>query len=414
MIDTSEKINSMFLHTRKDYWKGSWYPYWTLLVVTIFGGLFGLDHLWLRSPLSASLKLIVNVCTFGLWYIYDIVQIFKDKELVMKHGLSAPIIGPLGIGAGMFRDGESNPNAPTAKAPWRFLLFMVLLWLPFGGDFLIAGDTNGALLRFITSFVIFFWGYGFVWGLVNTARAYLMPEALFNNGTYRMFPLSWFMDANGPSVLGPVDVPNTTDKCDTGGLSGIFRGIFTSMMSMFTILMTILPESIRIAVNTLFPTVVPAVESIAMATQAAASTAATAAQTTSEIIRVAKDDILPVIEKSVPVIESGLEAATAATGALGDISTIKQGVIEKLESTMKGGGRGSSSSSFGLLDSGIVSDNAVFFILLLLIGGGSVLAFSNAMQTYMQSRKESDKHGNNGTKKDTKDGKVNDDTPPRA
>lgn len=410
MIDTNEKIKSMFLHTRKDYWKGSWYPYWSLLVVTIFGGFFGLDHLWLRSPLSASLKFIINICTFGLWYIYDIVQIFKDKDLVMKHGLSAPIIGPLGIGAGMFRDGETDPNAPSAKAPWRFLLFMLLLWLPFGGDFLIAGDTNGALLRFISSFVIFFWGYGFVWGLVNTARAYLMPEALFNNGTYRMFPISWFMDANGPSVLGPVDVPNTTDKCDTGGLSGIFRAILT-------IVMTILPESIQIAVNTLFPTLVPAVESVAMATQAAAGTAKLAANSVSEVIQLAKDDILPVIEKSVPVIETGLEAAAQATGALAHISTIKQGVIGKLQSNMKGGGSGSGSSNFSLLDSGIVSDNAVFFILLLLIGGGSVLAFSNAIQTYIQTRNETSKdgnNGNNGNNKDTKNGKANNDTPPRA
>ena len=398
MIDINEKIKTMFSHTRKDYWKGSWYPYWSLLIITIFGGFIGLDHLWLRSPLSATLKFMVNMCTFGLWYIYDIVQIFKDKDLVMKHGLSAPVIGPLGIGAGMFRDGETDSNAPSAKAPWRFLIFMLLLWYPFGGDFLIAGDTNGALVRFITSFIIFFLGYGFVWGLVNAGRAYLMPEALFDNGTYRMFPISWFMDINGPSVLGPVDVPNTTDKCDTGGLSGIFRMIFKTIMA-------VLPQTILVAVNTLFPEVVPAVEGVALATQAVATTVKVGANTTTEIIKVAKDDVLPVIEKSIPVIQSGLEAATAATGALGDISSIKQGVIGKLQSSMKGGGN---SKSFTLLDSGIVSDNAVFFILLLLIGGGSLLAFSNAMQTYMQTRKETDKDGNN------KDGINKDDTPPRA
>jgi len=402
MIDTSEKIKSMFLHTRKDYWKGSWYPYWSLLVITIFGGFFGLDHLWLRSPLSGTLKFIVNICTFGLWYIYDIVQIYKEKDLVMKHGLSAPIVGPLGIGAGMFRDGETDPNAPSAKAPWRFLIFMLLLWLPFGGDFLIAGDTNGALVRFITSFIIFFWGYGFVWGLVNAGRAYLMPEALFDSGTYRMFPTSWFMDINGPSILGPVDLPNTIDKCDTGGLSGIFRMIIKTIMA-------VLPQTILIAVNTLFPEVVPAVEGVALATQAVATTVKVGANTTSEIIKVAKDDVLPVIQKSIPVLQSGLDAATAATGALKDISSVKQGVIGKIQTGMKGGGSiGGSSESFSLLDSGIVSDNAVFFILLLLIGGGSVLAFSNTIQTYIQTRKDTDKNGN------TKNGSNKDDTPPRA
>jgi hypothetical protein len=51
MIDTSEKINSMFLHTRKDYWKGSWYPYWTLLVVTIFS-IYNLEILGNKTILN--------------------------------------------------------------------------------------------------------------------------------------------------------------------------------------------------------------------------------------------------------------------------------------------------------------------------------------------------------------------------
>ena len=74
----------MFDYTQKSFWGGSWYPYWTLIVATILGGFFGLDHIWLRSPTSGLLKFIVNILTLGLWYFYDMIQILGEKENVMK------------------------------------------------------------------------------------------------------------------------------------------------------------------------------------------------------------------------------------------------------------------------------------------------------------------------------------------
>ena len=106
-----------FDYTRKQFWGGPWYPYWSLAVVSVMCGFVGLDHFWLRSPTTGILKFIVNLFGFGIWWIYDLIQIFGEKDNVMEHGLTAPFAGPLGIGAGMFRDNQ--PDAPLSKSPFR-------------------------------------------------------------------------------------------------------------------------------------------------------------------------------------------------------------------------------------------------------------------------------------------------------
>ena len=158
----------MFDYTQKSFWGGSWYPYWSLIIISIIGGLFGLDHFWLRSPLTGTLKFFVNIFSLGLWYFYDLVQILGEKESVMKNGLSAPIIGPLGIGAGMFRD--NNPNEPLAKAPYKFLAYLILAFLPFGFEFFLAGDSNGAMAKFICTIIFFLWPIAIIWSVVNVGR----------------------------------------------------------------------------------------------------------------------------------------------------------------------------------------------------------------------------------------------------
>ena len=57
----------MFDYTQQPFWRGPWYPYWSLIIISIFGGLFGLDHFWLRSPLTGVLKMIVNIFGLGIW-----------------------------------------------------------------------------------------------------------------------------------------------------------------------------------------------------------------------------------------------------------------------------------------------------------------------------------------------------------
>jgi hypothetical protein len=64
-------------------------------------GLIGGDHLLLRSPMTALLKLISIVPLFGFWYFYDIAQALGEREYVEKYGIAVPFYGPTGIGAGI-------------------------------------------------------------------------------------------------------------------------------------------------------------------------------------------------------------------------------------------------------------------------------------------------------------------------
>ena len=51
--------------------KAIYLSYDVFLGLSVLGGFFGLDHLYLRSPLTFIAKLITNIFTFGTWWLYD-------------------------------------------------------------------------------------------------------------------------------------------------------------------------------------------------------------------------------------------------------------------------------------------------------------------------------------------------------
>jgi len=195
----------MFDYTQAKFWGGSWYPYWTLILMTVIFGFFGLDHIWLRSPLTGFLKFIVNIFTLGLWYFYDILQVFGEKESVMKNGLSAPFVGPLGIGAGVFID--SNPNGEkSTRSPYMFFLYSLLIWIPFGFDLFMAGDRDGGIVKFILTISIIGYPLVFLWSLINYIYLISKPKEFFTTGNYHIFPLNALIGDYGSSILGPRDI----------------------------------------------------------------------------------------------------------------------------------------------------------------------------------------------------------------
>jgi len=231
--ETKPRFAGVFEHTQNSYWRGPWYPYWTLIVVSVLGGFFGLDHLYLRSPTTAFLKTIINILFLGIWYIYDLLQIIGEKEHVLKYGLSAPGVGALGIGAEMFVD--DHPGVPLSKSPFRFLAYMLLLLLPFGFDYLVAGDVNGALLKFFMSFIPILWPIALILGVYNWGRATFSTKDLFDKGTYRIFPFNLLgMATYGYSRMGPVNVPAGGDTTLYESITGLFSYIFSTISSVFS------------------------------------------------------------------------------------------------------------------------------------------------------------------------------------
>lgn len=289
--DTANRLEGLFSYTRKGYWGAPWYPYWTLIVITVIGGFFGLDHFWLRSPTTGVLKLIVNVFGLGIWYLYDILQIFSEKDSVMNHGLTAPVVGPLGIGAGMFTDNQ--PGVAVGKSPFRWLAYTALAFLPFGFELLVAGDWNGAFAKFMSSILFFLWPIAFIWTAYTVFQALFSPTSVWEKGTTRLFPFSYFMDPYGPSMLGPRDV-----KGGTGG------GFFSSILSL---VQTFLPF--------VAPGVAPAVAAVGAATTATARTVEAAADATTGVIEALKEPVTQTVSVGTGLVKQ-LPAAAAAIPAL--------------------------------------------------------------------------------------------------
>jgi len=210
-----------FFHTKGTFWKNKpWYPLWLVQVMTICLGFFGADHLFLRSPVTAAAKAVVNIFTLGLWYVYDVIQVTVDRESAQRNGLSIPLYGPAGIGAGMF----TQPGQPDkgGKAPWLFVLYTLFTLLPFGLDFFIAGDTVGGIFRLMTSLIIFLWPFGFVWGCYNMYRAWITPADVMRRGVQRLWPLDMILGKYHMvnTVLGP-DLPGEGPPvCEPIGILG--------------------------------------------------------------------------------------------------------------------------------------------------------------------------------------------------
>ncbi len=338
---------NLFEYTQKNYWGGPWYPYWTLLLATVVFGFFGLDHFWLRSPLSGLIKAIVNVFTLGMWYFYDVIQIATEQERVQKYGLSAPVFGPLGIGAGMFRDGVgANPDEPLSKSPFRYLLYVAMLLIPFtfGLEYVVAGDIGGAGFKFLTSVFFFILApVGIIYTLMNFIHAVVIPKSLFEQGTYHLFPASLFIGPRGTAaagVLGPKDVPEPTEACSVG-LGAVF-GPFT--------------ELLKLAVQNITAPATAAVGAVAGAVQASATAVKTGAE---------------VVVKTGETISAGLDAAKGlASGAGGLVSGVKgavEGQIqEKLQEAAQGAvqGVGSKASTIGSVS---------------MVGGSGVAALSGGV-----------------------------------
>jgi hypothetical protein len=194
-------------------------------------GFVGLDHLYLRSPGTTALKFIVNIFTFGYWYFYDLFQsISFNEDEVGKYGLSAPFVGPLGIGSGIFsnEDGAVKGSGDSSTpGSFMFMIYAIAVMIaPFGIDYFIAGDIPGGIFKLIMTF--FFFGIGaLIYSALNIFNLVVYPGDVLCKGTRRYFPFSLFADVNKSDVR--FTKPGCSPQDDKGSSSGIFGGFFGSM-----------------------------------------------------------------------------------------------------------------------------------------------------------------------------------------
>jgi len=202
--------------TQGSYWKGAQIPYYIFIILTIFGGLFGLDHLALRSPLTAILKVLSIIPLLGFWYFYDIAQAIGEREYVEKYGIAVPFYGPTGIGAGIFSGNSEIPNAPKEiPGPWRYMAYLITtcIFVVFPISKFVLGDYLGGILH-ICMYILFPLTFiAIAWSFYDIYNVLFKTKDIFENGVPHMTPASTLLgsrfrrDAIGPHPPLPPEPP---------------------------------------------------------------------------------------------------------------------------------------------------------------------------------------------------------------
>jgi len=123
----------------------------TLWWTSLFGGLVGADHFYLRSPKTAIAKLL-TLGGFGLWWLWDVLQISNERERVVRYGLVGPFDFFTGVGQGMITDKDIFYKQSVSFGTW----LLGSLFGMFGVDQMMLGrGTLGLRYGIISSIVLF-------------------------------------------------------------------------------------------------------------------------------------------------------------------------------------------------------------------------------------------------------------------
>jgi hypothetical protein len=176
--------------TTGEFWEGPQIEPFSYTLMVTLGGFFALDHLYLRSPRTFLYKLILNVFT-GIWYFYDVAQVFGEWDNIKTNGIGIPGYGPVGIGKGIFivkdKDGnplknrnglEITPSKAKGLTPGWFVVFalVTIFFFPFGLNKAVLGDTTGAIVHFILGIFII----GIFLGFKDLYKLFGDTRSLFN------------------------------------------------------------------------------------------------------------------------------------------------------------------------------------------------------------------------------------------
>lgn len=151
--------------------------YDTAKALSIFGGLLGLDHFYLRSPTTAFAKIIVNCLTLGLWWVWDANQFAFEKEKVLNYGLNNIFDMGKGIGRGTLTD--EKPEFLPKKDFGTFMIlaiffgFLGLDRMYLGGQFAFQG-----WMKFLSCFLLI----GFIWVIHDMYQVLFQPGNILDDG----------------------------------------------------------------------------------------------------------------------------------------------------------------------------------------------------------------------------------------
>lgn len=159
----------------------------TTLLISIFLGLIGLDHFFLRSPKTGVFKAL-TLGGFGVWWIWDVIQLFAEPTRASLFGLSAPFDFVTGIGQGQLTTGATLIRQRTDYFYWIFaalLDFFGISALTEGrpGAFLRRLIDGGLMYWFVTSHTLFGYIMAAIFAFFTIAPFFFTLMAIFNPET---------------------------------------------------------------------------------------------------------------------------------------------------------------------------------------------------------------------------------------
>ena len=179
----------------------------TLRNLSLWGGLLGLDHFYLRSPLTGFVKLL----TFGgcgLWWLWDVAQTWMESKRVLNYGIVTPFDLMVNIGQGMITDKQNFYNQKSSFSIWMFGVIFGFLgidmfvldrfWLGFRKLFIFmvvvgviqtifsagifTSIYNGGFWGNIFNFIVLFFALGVFMLWFSNVRLLLTPEKIMTDG----------------------------------------------------------------------------------------------------------------------------------------------------------------------------------------------------------------------------------------
>lgn len=191
--------------------------YLVFICLSVFCGFFALDHIYLRSFQTAFQKVSLNFMGLGIWYFWDLIQIFTDGRKVQTEGLSSPFDWVQGIGRGIFAD----PNAEYKYVSEKSYIIWAFLTI-FGGFFALdkfyLGDYIHGFVKMISVFVVIGW----FWVGWDAFHAVFMTKETIADKISLPPPLTWF---GFNETDGGIFLPAEKKAAGISGIASAIAGI---------------------------------------------------------------------------------------------------------------------------------------------------------------------------------------------
>ena len=311
------------------------------LGLSVLGGFFALDHLYLRSPLTFLAKLVVNMLFFGVWWLYDAMQALFNEDVVKIYGLGVPGLGPKGIAAGVLAK-----EVPDKKHMRFFTYAITLMFLGlFGGDSFLLGDKKSGFIRLFSLITWIFAPIAFGWwGYKLYTFVFSTKSVIESESDYFGAPVSSLQDqllSEYPKLYMLLNPLETLKTLFTNIFGPIIEPTIGPLHRIATEGIATVKDTAKSGIHTLESAAKTGTDTLKHAADAAASVVPIvqkAADAGVGIVKTSAETLVPIIQTTV---DTGMGIVkTSAEAALGSVKPTLNtavGTAQNLVATAKTG-----------------------------------------------------------------------------